>query len=162
MKDGWAWIFGILTAGGTTIAAIQLATDPNRDGLSFGYGLVVGSVAAGCIAALILHRRTAFPPRPEQTAASEGNQQEAVDLALVRVADLQAQQAHAYAQARAADAQEREALRAGVRIEAARFGGEASQFRIHAEALNDRINVARIEADRIRKITPKEWSRGRR
>ena len=155
MKNGWVWFFAFLTAGGTGIAVVQLATDPDRDLPSFLYGVIVGGVAAACIAALVTNRGRAQPPGTPQLRTHAA----AVDEALVVVADLKAQQAHAAAQQRAASAQATEARRANASVDAARFEGDASQYGVHHQALFDRIRSAETEVARLKRLTPQQWEK---
>lgn len=145
------WLFAFLTAGGTAIAVVQLVVDPQRDLLSFVYGVIVGAVAAACVASLVVKRREGEVPSPSLTQA------QAVDRALVTLADLKAQQAHAQAQQAASEARAREARNAGADVDAAKYQGDANQYKVHYDALFDRIRTAEIEAGRIRRMPADAW-----
>jgi hypothetical protein len=176
MKTTWDWVIEIATLLGTAIGVIAIATDPHREPVSFLYGLLIGAAITVCITREVIIRRSPIEANHASSASEAGAKfdtpsapaprltlAEAIDAALVRVADLRNEQAQAKKMSGSSLAKSQHARQKYDYVGEARYKGESQQYDVQSDALVERIRQASAEADRLKRLSPTDWEseRGR-
>jgi hypothetical protein len=150
MNTRWTWILGLISAGGTVVSIVLLATDPSRDLISMLVGAAVGATAAACVAAALWTRAA---PGADTLWASQSGHLNALHR---QVADLESKRMlAAHNRERALDAAQGYSWLNGPgprkeRDRAARFEAEYAR-------LGDEIHILTREVQRIESLDDTQW-----